>query len=74
MIPHRDEIISFCAGFLPSGVKTYMVLQSYTPLEGFIIKLAGSVLVGVFGGFAGILGKDIYRYTKRKIFSLFKKQ
>lgn len=69
----KDIIISFFAGFIPSGIKTFFVFQTLTPFTGFMIKLIGSMVVGVCGGFAGILGKDIYKYCKIKIISKLKK-
>jgi hypothetical protein len=37
-------------------------------LEFFALKLAATLVLGLFGGLVGMAGKDLYRFIKRKIF------
>lgn len=48
----NDIFIAFSAGFIPSGLKTY--LMNYTPFVWFMLKLLCSVVIGACRGFAGI--------------------
>ena len=61
-----DEVIAFISGDV---LATYLSLYF---LVGFdwvhpLIKLGIALLVGIFGGIGGLLGKDIYSFIKKKI-------
>lgn len=71
MEDYRNNLIAFICGFAPSSFKGWIMMGW---LGNDMVKIFLTIILGFAGGFAGILGKDIYRYTKRKIFSLFKKQ
>jgi ABC-type microcin C transport system permease subunit YejE len=51
-----DNKISFISGF------TFTALSTVT-----IMGVAQAALVGLVGGFFGLLGKELYYYLKRKI-------
>jgi hypothetical protein len=42
-------------------------------LTHFIFKAAGTIIIGIFGGLAGLAGKDLYPILKKKLKKKFTK-
>lgn len=71
---YRDSVYAFLCGFIPSSVKTYLVLDTYTPFISFVIKIMLTMVLGFFCGLAGLLAKDVYKWVKDQLILLFKKK
>ena len=54
------------AAFVSGGVPATIV--SYQLLEGIVIPMVLATLTGLVGGMAALLGKDLYKWIKIKLF------
>lgn len=57
----HDSKIGLISGLI-GGIGKYFI-QIHTP---FIVNLVGAMFTALMCGFAGVLGKEIYTYIKRK--------
>ena len=73
----QDYGTSFIGGFLLSvfgNVSWVWSLQlmpitshdAYIYATGFVLKIFATLILGIIGGLAGLIGKDLYNFLKRK--------
>ena len=73
----QDYGTSFIGGFLLSvfgNVSWVWSLQlmpvtshdAYVYATGFVLKIFATLILGIIGGLAGLMGKDLYNFFKRK--------
>lgn len=70
----NENTPSFLGGFLMGGSSSFLVWKDSFLLQvnasGLLIeygiKIAGTLVLGLVGGFAGMLAKDLYRHFKKK--------
>lgn len=65
-MPHR--VLNNLAGMLGGGFASIMLnIKMIEIIEDGVIRLLMTIVIGVFGGIAGLAGKDIYtNYIKDK--------
>lgn len=72
-----DNSAPFLGGFFMGGwsglsfwddALSLLQIDTMQFLEYFALKLAATMVLGLFGGIMGMLAKDIYRLVKSKIF------
>lgn len=72
-----DNSAPFIGGFFMGGwsglsfwddALTFLQINPTQFLEYFALKLAATMVLGLFGGLIGMLAKDLYRLIKSKIF------
>lgn len=63
-MPHR--VVDKITGMLSGGIAGILLnISLIEVISDAAVKLVVTVMVGIFGGIAGLLGKDIYtRYIK----------
>lgn len=69
MIPERFESpIAFFSGFGSSTTAVMFLLDGsiVVDLAGLFAKVATAFIIGIAGGFGGLLVKDIYNFFKTK--------
>lgn len=61
-----DSLIAFVGGDILATMASMYVLEGLDFIHP-LLKLTFSLLVGVFGGLGGLIGKDIYNWLKKKL-------
>lgn len=72
----NDNSAPFIGGFTMGSIGSLSAWDSLTVfmqvtqaqvLEYYAFKLLGTLVLGLVGGFAGMIAKDLYRYFKIKV-------
>lgn len=67
----KEGLYSFGGGFIVSvlGNIQWIAQIETMGIQGLVIewtaKIFGTLILGVIGGLAGLLGKDLYKYLKK---------
>ena len=72
----NENAPSFLGGFLMGGSSSFYIWKDHFLLQistndlliEYAVKIAGTLILGLVGGLAGMLAKDIYRILKKKLF------
>lgn len=63
---NRDKAIAFIAGDVSVTLYQLFIGDIIHDLGDFGLKVMSTVILGVFGGIAGMVGKDIYNHLKKR--------
>lgn len=72
----NDNSAPFLGGFamgswgsisLWDSMAVYLQVTNLQILEYYAFKVLGTLVLGLVGGFAGMIAKDLYRYIKIKL-------
>jgi len=68
LVTHKfDNLLAFLSGDVLTTIFSVYFLDGIDWLHPFL-KITMALCVGFAGGFAGLVGKDVYTWCKKKIF------
>lgn len=67
MDSRHDGLIAFICGDLLVTICSWLHFDLTSDIYPLLGKISLTIILGIFGGASGLLGKDLYAYVKKRL-------